>query len=207
MRINKKHKFVFISTPKNCTHTIYDILDKYFSVGLIDAGFHNNKIGLAYRKYFRWTIVRNPYSRAVSVWWSACRLAHKDQYKFRRRCGSKDDFIKFITWLADQPFHQRQRDPLMLSQTEWLNPIKPIHCIHTEGLEENLKQLPFWIDGIEIKKLNTTAEKINVQQLEEKQKIVRPPWQEFYKDEKAKDAVLKYANSDFEQFGYPMEIE
>jgi hypothetical protein len=206
MKINKYLKFVFISTPKVCTHTIYKILKDYYSEGLLDAGFHVNKIPGPYKDYFRWTVIRNPYSRAVSLWWTACRLAHLDQYQFRSKCGYKDNFTQFITWLADTSLEEREKEPLMMNQSEWLYPVEPICPVHVEDLEQELKRFPFWLDDIEIPQLNTTKEKIQDREKEEGHSIIRPPWQDFYKDEIARDAVLKWAGNDFKRFGYSMEI-
>lgn len=206
MRINKHFRFVFISTPKACTHTIYQILDKHYSGGLIDNGFHNNQIPSLYQAYFRWTICRNPYSRMVSVWWSACRLAQLDQYGFREGCGAKDDFGQFIRWMVKVPELQRRRQPLIMNQSDWLEPCQPIHAIKVEEIGAGLAELPFWREGIEIPQLNTTDEKIADRQREEGQEIARPPWQEFYRDKGLQEAVLEWAWPDFEQFGYPVEI-
>jgi len=206
MRINKHFGFVFISTPKACTHTIYKILDEHYSEGLIEDGFHNNKIPDLYQSYFRWTICRNPYSRMVSVWWSACRLAHKDQYGFRKRCGAKDDFNQFVRWLVELPLRKRQRDPLMMNQSEWLWDIEPVVSIRMENLEDGLKHLPFWKNGIEIPQLNTTDEKIPDREEEEGQTIIKPPWQEFYQDKNIQEAVMKFSEPDFARFGYSEEI-
>jgi hypothetical protein len=182
-------------------------MEDHYSEGLLEAGFHENEIPGPYQDYFRWTVVRNPYSRAVSLWWTACRLAHLDQYKFRKRCGAKDDFIKFITWLADTSLEEREHEPLMMNQSEWLYPVEPIYPVHVESLEQELRRFPFWIDDIEIPQLNTTEEKITDREKEEGQTIIRPPWQEFYKDKKARDAVLKWAGNDFERFCYSVDIK
>jgi hypothetical protein len=198
---------VFISTPKACTHSIYKILDEHYSDGLLEAGFHNNQIPPAYKDYYKWTVVRNPFTRAVSIWWSACRLAHLDQYKFRELSGGQYDFTKFITWLAGQPLEFRQKDPLMLNQCEWLKSIPlPMHFLYLENLASDLKRLPFWKEGIEIEQLNTTDEKIDAQSMSENRQIEKPSIQELYKDQAAIDAVLKWAEPDFEWLDYDTTI-
>ncbi len=202
MRIQNKDKFVFISTPKACTHTIYNILEEHYSEGLSKAGFHNNKVRPQHKDYYRWTVVRNPFERAVSIWWSGCRLAHLDQYKFRKESGTQYDFTKFIIWLADVPKEKRWFEPLMMNQSEWLDPAEPIQALHLENLEKELPQLSFWKEGIDIPQLNTTTEKIEVQSEAEGQTIVRPSMSELYKDEEAFEAVLKWAGPDFDRFGY-----
>ncbi|MHA1345007.1 MAG: sulfotransferase family 2 domain-containing protein [Candidatus Heimdallarchaeaceae archaeon] len=203
MRVNKIHKFIFISTPKACTHTIYNILDEHYSFRLRKFGFHCNNIPERYKNYFRWTVVRNPFSRAVSIWWSACRLAHKDQYKFRVRSGGQYDFTKFIVWLSKQ----NQNEALVMNQSNWLRSVEPYNLIHMENLEEELKQLPFWKEGIKIPQLNTTTEKIETQSKAEEKVIKRPSLKELYKSKRAIEAVLKWAEEDFDKFEYERDIK
>ena len=207
MRINKKLKFVFVSTPKAGTHTIYKILDEHFSHGLLQAGFHNNRIVNSYQEYFRWTVVRNPFTRAASIWWSACRLAHKDQYGFRKKSKGQYNFTKFVKWMASVSNDDKHKEPMLKNQTTWLAPAQPIHIIHLEKLEEELKQLPFWKNGIKIDQLNTTTEKIEEQSKLEGSKIIRPSVRElYYENYEAIDAVLKWAEPDFNKFGYIKEV-
>jgi len=205
MRINKKHRFVFVSTPKAGTHTIYKILREHYSDGLLEAGFHNNQIVDHYDKYFRWTIVRNPFTRAVSIWWSACRLAHLDQYKFRARSGAQYSFQKFVKWMNSVSITERQKQPLLQNQSEWLQSVFPINVIHLERMKAELKQLPFWKDDIEIDQLNTTAEKIQAQSELEGEVITKPSLQEFYDNDETIDEVIKWAKPDFDNFGYMEE--
>lgn len=203
MRINVIHKFVYISTPKACTHTVYQMLNDHYSEGLKEYGFHNTVLQHRYWNYFKWTVVRNPFSRAVSLWWSGCRLHAPDIYGFRKGCGAIDNFTKFVVWLSETSLEERGKEPLMMNQSEWLQPVEPIEAIHMEHLRLELNQLlPFWKSDIDIPRLNTTDQKINDHEKENGEAIKRPPWPTFYKDKTAYDAVLKWAGSDFERFGY-----
>lgn len=206
MRISKPYRFVFISTPKAGTHSIYKILEDHYAEGLQKQGFHSTSIPRGCRSYFRWTLCRNPYHRAVSLWWSACRLAHLDQYRFREGCGAIDDFTRFIVWLAGSTEKQRRKQPLMLNQTQWLEKVEPITALQMEHLEEEVKGLPFWKPNITIPKLNTTTQKILDQQEREGHIILRPSMEQLYGDPEAQQAVLKWASPDFERFGYSREL-
>src|SRR3972149_1265346 len=133
MRISTRYEFVYISTPKAGTHTIYNVLAEHFAEGLRGQGCHENQIPKEFKDYFRWTVSRNPYTRAVSLWWSACRLHTEDHYRFRARCGAPDNFTKFIVWLAGTSWEERTEEPLMQSQTQWIQPADPVitiqvHC-------------------------------------------------------------------------------
>jgi len=206
MRVNCKHRFVFVSTRKACTHTIYQILDEHFSKGLVQLGFHRNLIPRKYLGFFRWTMVRNPYSRAVSIWWSGCRCHPEDRYGIRKGCGSGDDFKKFALWLPTTSEEQRIYEPLLMNQTEWLKPLEPITTIKVEHMEKELPLLPFWNPKIKIPKLNTTKSKIEDQSTKEGSHISRPSWQEMCSDEEIQKAIQQWAGSDFKKFKYSTEV-
>ena len=207
MRINTEHEFVFVSTPKAGTHTIYEMLNKHYARGLREYGFHANQIPEEYKHYFRWTVCRNPYTRAVSLWWSGCRLHSPDRYGFRRGCGTVSDFGVFIEWLSRTPQKQRNREPLMKSQTEWMKIAQPIKALHLETLQEEITNLPFWKPGIQLSKLNTTTQKIKDQEKEEGRKIECPHWKELCENKRVQEAVIRWAGEDFEKFGYSIRID
>lgn len=207
MRINTKHKFVFISTPKAGTHTIYKILETHFREGLSLGGdFHCNRITGKPREWFRWTCVRNPYSRVVSLWWSTCRCHSPDIYGAIRGCGAQDDFNKFVAWLAATTKDQRKREPLLMNQADWLSPVMPIYVVHIEQLQEELATLPFWKSGIEVPRLNTSSQKIRAQSEEEGREIPRPSWQELCSDPGIQQVIQTWAQRDFEIFGYSKDV-
>jgi len=203
MRASMEHRFVFISMTKVCTHTIYAIMDKHFPYRAI--AFHGNEIPPEIQDFYRWTCCRNPYTRAVSLWWSACRLHPPDIYGFRAGCGASDDFEQFIEWLSHTTADERRPVPLWQNQSEWIAPCDPIHTVvHVENLEEELKKLYFWNPIIEVPHLNTTQDKIVAQSVEEGRQIHRHHWRELYTP-KAKEAVLRWAGCDFDRFGYDRE--
>ncbi len=207
MRISTKYKFVYISTPKVCTHSIYSVLSEHYFEGLIENGLHEVRIPAEYQSYFRWTVCRNPYTRAVSLWWSACRLHPPDIYGFRKGCGAVDDFRRFVVWLSRVRAEDREREPLMMNQTEWLESVEPITAVHVERLEEEISKLDFWKPGIVVPQLNTTTEKIETQSKEEGRSIERPPWKELYRNKEAREAILLWAGEDFIRFRYSTEVE
>jgi len=206
MRIQNNLGFVYISTPKACTHTIYKILEEHFAEGLQKGGFHSRRIPRRARNYFRWTCVRNPYSRAVSIWWSACRCHSPDRYGCISGCGSQKDFKLFADWLGASKPGQHRKEPVLMSQCEWLSSVEPIHAIHVEHLADELHELEFWKPGITIPKLNTTTEKIKAQSEEEGEKISRPSWQELCQDQNVQQAIQVWAGHDFDRFGYSKDI-
>jgi len=205
MRISMVHRFVYISTPKVCTHTIYRVLDEHYDKGLIREAFHSNQIPPHLWDFFVWSVCRNPYTRALSLWWSACRLHPPDQYGFRKGCGAADDFTRFIVWLSHTKLSERHE--LMKNQTEWLAPCEPVATIHMENLAEGLAELSFWKPDISLPHMNTTDAKIEAQSAVEGQQIVKPHWRELYQEREAREAVLRWAGDDFARFNYSTDVE
>ena len=206
MRVSISHRFVYISTPKAGTHTICRLLKDHFPDGLRKNGLHNTRIPRCYQDYPRWTVVRNPFSRAVSLWWSTCRLHSEDRYGARKGCGAVDDFPQFMRWLVGLEPMGRQRQPLFLNQSDWLKPVQPIQILHLERLEEDLQGMPWWKDGIALPEENTTTQKIERQSSEEGSEILRPSWRELCQPKEIQQAVLEWAGEDFEMFGYEVEL-
>ncbi len=157
MRVSTEHSFVFMSMPKCGTTTFYKVLEDFFGAEKVPGDFHTNVVPQEYQKLFRWTVCRNPYIRAVSLWWSACRLNTKDMYGFVKGCGSNNDFVRFVEWLAEtEPKHA-----LMYNQSEWAAAAQPFDAVlQLENIKEELKRLPFWQDDIKLPLLNTTNQKL-----------------------------------------------
>lgn len=206
MRVSTKYRFVFISTPKAGTHTIYQILKQHYPEGLKEGGFHSVKVPAAYRSFPRWTVVRNPFSRAVSLWWSTCRCHPEDRYRARRGCGAADDFPRFVQWMLSLEHRTRIQQPLFQSQADWLDPVQPIQALHLEQLEEELREQPWWKPAIVLPQLNTTDEKVADQEREEGSSIHRPPWEEMCADEAVREDIIKWAGRDFDLFGYSTQV-
>lgn len=71
MFICENHKVVFVAVPKIATRIIYEVLEKYYDGKLYDE--HYQIIPRCYKKFFSFTIIRNPYNRAYSDYWHACQ--------------------------------------------------------------------------------------------------------------------------------------
>lgn len=68
MRIHKGREVTFVSIPKCATHSFYAVLSEkngWQHVG----GWHNAEVPDYARKFRVYMPLRNPYDRAVSIWW------------------------------------------------------------------------------------------------------------------------------------------
>lgn len=187
MVISRSLNYTFITTPKCGTNTLFSILiERYEGVRVGD--FHCRDLHYAPPGSFIFTICRNPFTRAVSIWWSTCMRGH-DRYGLRRACGNGDDFETFITWVAGL----ESRPITIQNQTEWQRDIRFDRILRLESLKSEFESLPFVHGPIEnFPELNTT-----VYNRMPARHYLTPP---------AVEAIKKWARPDFERFGYSADI-
>jgi hypothetical protein len=198
MIVSEKNKYVFISVMKSGTHSMYDYLvknynGKHFTRGkLLNAGgkYHTNVIPKENQNYYKFTLVRNPYSRAISIY-NVCKNINPYKEDYIGKIG--DDFLSFCKWLSS---NNCKKDPgragfVVRPQWEWLRPCgKFDKILHVETVEEELKDLPFIDKDISFPNLLERTDKSK--------------WKEFYNQQTA-DLVYKWAQKDFELYGYDKE--
>lgn len=129
MIISHKHRYVYISVPKAASQTMFRVLSEHYD-GERYGGMHENQIPPMARDYFKFTVVRNPYRRALRLWWSTCRgdddeFRRKDRYGMRLGCPDPDNFEAFMRWLpsASKDPMMAPSWPLMNTMTEQLEPV------------------------------------------------------------------------------------
>jgi len=210
--LSDQDRWVFVSTPKCATNSLYQVLQERFGGVRQKPGFHINRVPPKAKEYFRFTVVRNPFSRAVAIWWSTvknvknrrvCRaelLAARARPKgmFGRVTGpvcrddvlaakGADDLESFLQWLIEGPAESAAKRSLRENQTDWLRPAEPFQKIlRLERLEEEVLALPFWKPA-PLPHLNRSDG--------------RPPWRTFITPE-VRALVVAWAGPDFERYGY-----
>ena len=192
MIVSDRYQFVFVSTPKCCTNTMYEVLPKHFKGARILPGFHRTAVPPRYRQYFTWTIIRNPYARAVSIWYSTTvRATGGSAQRYGYEAIGSTSFERFLEWLLTRPGELAQRS-LDVPQAVWLVPCRIDRHLRLESLADELRSLPFWRSDIDVPIRNPSDG--------------CKPWPE-YITRRARDLILEWANIDFEAFGYPREID
>ena len=177
---------------------MYHILPEYG--GKRVGGFHERDVqAINDKNYFSFTVCRNPYARAVSLWWSTCRPdlpTEWDHYGFRETVKKYTSFEVFIVWLAGLgKVTNRQRPAAKVSQTIWQGGMRLDHFIHIKNLEEEFNALPF----VNMPETGLTL-------FSNESRYSKKHYTE-YLTPKAIEAVQKWAFADFKKFGYSLEMD
>jgi len=184
VKISHKNRFVFVSMPKAGTNTLYDILREHYEVRHVGR-YHNRKIPPECRKWFTWSIVRNPFQRAISLWWRTVG-APRDQKRYFRFPSYPVGLVDFMYSLVAG--ERRDGGHLRLNQTDRLRGLRVDRVIHLETLGEEFKTLPFYTGQPEKwPHLNISTG------LPDEDSILTP---------EALSLIKKWAGPDFNNFGY-----
>lgn len=186
-------KTVFIAVPKTGTRTIYDTLNKNFDT--IQLEDHRVLVPDKYKKYFTFTVKRNPYERFVSIWWSTTNRQLIKREKLRRLMGNDKSINRFCEIFPKI----YDTEPIFRPQFIYSNN-RIDKILDFDNLEEDFLNLDFMKKaGIQsIPKLNVTdGNKKDDGQI----RIYRNDWKQ-YIDKNVKNLVLKYYAKDFKCFNY-----
>lgn len=185
-------RITYIDVPKTGSATIDRILKKNYEGRLLSnkvhgSSKHKRTIPLEYSEFTRIATVRDPYTRAVSQY--LYNKQNKNLQEMTRRFSvsieSFDDFLDFLLRMDEHPadtmFHHICG---WFGQSKYLSTMGYDVLLHTEKLEEEFNALSWVKTPLVLPLLNTSRkEEINLTS-EQKSKIIR------------------WAGSDFEEFGY-----
>jgi len=180
--ISIPRKYVFVNLTKCASQSLRAILVDHFDGKPRLGTHHMNDVPHGYRNFFTFACVRNPYDRAISLWYSMLYTRPDDRYGFRKHCGSIE-LVPFLKWLNSvEPYNA-----LMFSQYGWLRDISMSMVLRFENLDEEVKRLPFWRDDVKLERRNASKG--------------RKPWQDYMTDEVV-NLINVWARDDFSHFGY-----
>lgn len=139
-----EHKAIFVSVPKCGTRTMYTkVLPQHYG-GQRFGGHHETRVPDHARDWFTFTIVRDPYQRAVSLWWSTTQRAKektRDRYGFRKNVPEPDSLESFMRYLVE---HKPCVMSLGPNQVQHLQGVRLDRVLRLENLDEDFKRLPFY---------------------------------------------------------------
>lgn len=202
MVVSEKHKYIFGSTPKAGTHTMYHLLETFFDGTRLPYSntFHgviNNKgIPEKYKDYYKFTIVANPFRRALASWKPLVTQPMYIKRSWPQRIGGSEfiDFTRYLRRIKDSNFETAKK-PLILPQcrlghmhVEWDK------IMHLETIQEDFNSLPFVDRHIDV------PQHCSYNKFEGKD-----DWKKKYNQE-CIDNVLYAWGEDFDRLGYSKEL-
>ena len=189
MRISHKHKFVFIAVMKTGSTSVRNTLNDYSDIisnsdknspythhtNVRKLEKHFDEKNWNWDDYFKFSFVRNPWDRTISVYKYLLKLKNKSWVReYLKETGSFSEYVK----------HGRYYP----SQADQLNNISDFYIGKFENLQEDF---------------NIVCDKIGItkQQLPHKNPTKHKHYTEYYDDETKSIIAEKYAK-DIEYFGY-----
>jgi len=214
MVINPYYKFVYISCPKCGTHAMYSALAKMFGCSHKPNSDDWHPVEVpdfaATEDWCHFTIVRNPYRRAVSMWWHLLyRAPYVKEWRKKMVFGDHihNDFRASFSMFMEYVCRGNSRENVVLyPMWEWHERITPneayhhMQFIHLENISREIRTLPFVPSDLSITipvVFDCTV------------RAILPgygDWRDVITDE-SKTMVEKWAGPDFHLFGYDQEID
>ena len=196
MIISDKRRFVFVGTPKAATQSLFPWLVEQFEGRQV--GMHTRKLPAGTEGYFVWSVVRNPYARAVSMWWSVTGQGPTSETYCTQAVVEKygdAGLASFLRWILEDAGADYSACPdlppwWLGPQTAWLAEAKPSEAYQLETFGPH-SVARFVEEGKTLAPLYRN----NDRQKE------HGPWQR-YMTEEAVDLVGAWAPDDFDRFGY-----
>jgi len=151
VRVSTKHKFVFVSTPKAASQSLYRVLAEWYGP-IIGIGMHRSFVPPIFEDYFTWCVVRNPYSRTISQWWHGVGSGSKRPNGKPHLTALPDatSFPEYVRWLTnpDRPQETSQVGRNHTSnQGVRMARFRQDRVIYYENLEPEFRALPFAEEG------------------------------------------------------------
>jgi len=192
MIYSEDNNFLFVSNAKAATHTMYAYLTEHYGGRWLTHANNYHPLPQAgdYPDAYRWSVVRDPFSRAVSAYFgSVVRTEHSEHW--RRVIGSPT-FVSYCRWLASGAW-EKQTAQAVRPQFDRLRSSNLDVVIRFEYLADDFAMLPF-VD-IPIPELPA----LHVGDYGE--------WSDWYEsDGEAADHIRTWAKDDFAEYGYSLEV-
>lgn len=142
MMISHEHRFVFVSTPKAGTHSMYELLGQYGAHRY--GGYHETHLPPDVKGYYHFTTCRHPIDRLVAAWYSL--LFHSDHRDAFVRHVGNDTLPAFLRWVMKHPNHRNLIGPGKMTITPQSVRLKHLRLdgvIRMERLAQDFANLPF----------------------------------------------------------------
>jgi|GEM_PF-6461817 len=200
------YRVIYISCERTGTFSMFKVLrDWYGGVQYIEplqcGGFeywtscgnnHARIVPSSCNDWFKFGTCRNPYSRAVSIWWVCTHNIRHETGQVRLPGFEDMSFPCFAKWLTERLVVPGVT--MLLPQHIWYHGLDVEQYIHVERMSEECQTLPFW------------QKPKHVEAASNRTCHLHKPWREYY-DKAAQAYIEEWAGEDFEQFGYSRDID
>ena len=209
MIINHERKFIFVHIHKTAGSSIRNSLLKNIP-GSSYLGYHHSfaeTIPGSYKDYFKFCIVRNPWDRLVSWYYSIINLKASNNFKeyIESNCKDFSGFLKCTNIIDEIRSAPPPSDPntlkirnlpypksISFNQLDYISDSKGNVLVNYVGKFENLSDsLEYICDKISL----------NIPLRKDKVGPVRNPYKDFYSTQD-KDLVTQLYKRDIEHFNY-----
>lgn len=158
MIVSKKYNFVFTAIPKTGTRTICRVLmDNYdaHSVG----NEHGQIMPVGCKDMYSFVVTRNPYDRAISMWWSTCVREQTGQGKDFKKYANSSTLEGLLKWMITLPESSKNTGSGMLltTQSAYFKNNKYDKILSFENLQDDFNTLPFLKNSIILPRLNSSS--------------------------------------------------
>ena len=176
-------KFVYVSNTKSGSSSVYKFLEQNYTVQMrFNRPF--KKIPPAFIDYPSFTVVRHPYPRLTSWWWSAVYNVKDDRYGHQRELAKMKLDTRFSHFLKLWKTKKQTRQVVVLEE----NKQGIDYVVKLENIDEEMSNLPFFkSENIKLTNLNHRPD--------------RPKWEDVLSENDIKE-INKIYHEDFIAFGY-----
>jgi hypothetical protein len=143
MFISEKHQFIYLSSTKSGSSSVYKTLGSFDRSGKKTPNPHQ-KIDVKYiplqDEYTIFTVVRNPYARLVS-WWYSVIQCKGDRYGHKRelmKAGLSESFVDFVRlWAMKKLPGTKQSNAIDVNKPAF----RTIRIVHLENIDQELSEV------------------------------------------------------------------
>ncbi len=163
MVYSDKFRVVYIAPPKTGTRSIVNILKDY-NFDKESNIEHLEKVPDKLKKYYTFITIRNPYDRAVSLWWFHFKREQRkpifDYFNFIKETDGTLE--KFLQWLINNKGQKEKGYRFTLTQADYLKNNRIDKVVYMEELEKDFNSLPFIKTSVTLPTINRAIDlKVN----------------------------------------------